>query len=35
MVEKSYVDKLVAQNPLNFNLLITSSEFLIFYLAFH
>ena len=29
MVEKSYVDKLVARNPLNFNLLITSPEFLV------
>ena len=28
-VEKSYVDKLVARNPLHFNLLSTSPEFLI------
>ena len=26
-VEKSYVDKLVARNPLHFNLLSTSTEF--------
>ena len=28
-VEKSYVDKLVARNPLHFNLLSTSPEFLL------
>ena len=28
-VEKSYVDKLVARNPLHFNLLSTSPEFFI------
>ena len=28
-VEKLYVDKLVARNPLHFNLLSTSQEFLI------
>ena len=38
-VEKSYVDKHVARNPLHFNLLSTSPEFLLtktnFYLKFH
>ena len=28
MVEKSYVDKLVARNPLSFHLLITSPDYL-------
>ena len=38
-VEKSYVDKLVAQNPINFSLLRISLECLLtktrFYLKFH
>ena len=38
-VEKSYVDRLAAQKPRNFNLFVTSREFMIeqkdFYRTFH